>query len=174
MKDIFKKYKRHTLISNLWVVAASLVLAFGINVFLIDGTQLGQNLKANVLQPINTEVQADIFLEREWENFIIRNSQNINKAVNLSLSLIYNWDNIDISDVSSQYGNIIELQNEPGINSIILNLDSWVDIKQNENIISFSAIKEDETKGEAINLINANFKDNTGELYFLSTSWITL
>ena len=173
MKDIFKKYRRHNLISNLWVLAASLVLAFGINVFLIDGTQIGQNLKANVLQPISTETQADIFLQKEWENFVVKNSKNINNALNISFSLIYNWENTNISEITSAYGNIIELQNEPGINLIIVNLDADTNIKAGEEIIKFNASKKDEIKAENINIINANFKDATEELYFLSTSWIT-
>jgi len=173
MKDIFKKYRRHNLISNLWVLAASLVLAFGINVFLIDGTQIGQNLKANVLQPISTETQADIFLQKEWENFVVKNSKNINNALNISFSLIYNWENTNISEITSAYGNIIELQNEPGINLIIVNLDADTNIKAGQEIIKFNASKKDEIKAENINIINANFKDTTEELYFLSTSWIT-
>ena len=173
MKDIFKKYRRHNLISNLWVLAASLVLAFGINVFLIDGTQIGQNLKANVLQPISTETQADIFLQKEWENFVVKNSKNINNALNISISLIYNWENTNISEITSAYGNIIELQNEPGINLIIVNLDADTNIKAGQEIIKFNASKKDEIKAENINIINANFKDTTEELYFLSTSWIT-
>ena len=173
MKDIFKKYRRHNLISNIWVLAASLVLAFGINVFLIDGTQIGQNLKANVLQPISTETQADIFLQKEWENFVVKNSKNINNALNISFSLIYNWENTNISEITSAYGNIIELQNEPGINLIIVNLDADTNIKAGQEIIKFNASKKDEIKAENINIINANFKDTTEELYFLSTSWIT-
>jgi hypothetical protein len=173
MKDIFKKYKKHKLLSNIWVVAASLVLAFGINVFLIDGTQVGQNLKANVLQPISQEESADIFVIKQWSSFVLKSSKNINNPVNLSLSLIYNWENINISELTSQFWDIVTLQNEPWINSMIVNMKTWTNVKANEDIIKFLAEKQDETKVENINVINANFKDNTNELYFLSTSWTT-
>lgn len=173
MKDFLKKYKKQVIISNIWVVAASLVLAFGINVFLIDGTQIGQNLKANVLQPINSEQKADLFIEKNVNDFSIKSSKNINKATSLSFSLTYNWENTNVFEIASPYGNTIEIQNESGIHSVIVNFDSETDVKANENIVEFNATKILPEQIENINIINANFKDNTEELYQLSTSWIS-
>jgi hypothetical protein len=51
-----------------------------------------------------------------------------------------------------------------------VNLDADTNIKAGEEIIKFNASKKDEIKAENINIINANFKDATEELYFLSTS----
>jgi hypothetical protein len=65
MKDILKKYKKHIIISNIGIIAASFVVAIGVNFFLIDGTQIGQNLKANVIESIEAKNKADIFVYQE-------------------------------------------------------------------------------------------------------------
>jgi hypothetical protein len=51
-----------------------------------------------------------------------------------------------------------------------VNFDSETDVKANENIVEFNATKILPEQIENINIINANFKDNTEELYQLSTS----
>ena len=43
MKDIFKKYNKHKKISNISIVATSLVLAIGINLFIIDGSDYSKS-----------------------------------------------------------------------------------------------------------------------------------
>jgi len=173
MKDIIKKYKKHILISNIWIIAASLVMAVWVNFFIIDGTDIWQNLKANVLNPIETTQKADIFIEKKWNEFVLKNWKIMNSVVSFSFSFVYNWDNVGISNISSKYWKIINLQNENGINSIILNFDSPTDITQNSDITKFTLIKNNNEKTENLNIINANFKDKENESYLLSTSWIT-
>ena len=55
MKDFIKKYHNKKIIWNLWIVVASLVMAIGINFFVIDWSELWNNLKASVINSQNIE-----------------------------------------------------------------------------------------------------------------------
>ena len=90
----------------------------------------------------------------------------------MSLSFVYNPENINILNFQSQYGKVLDLKNEEGIVSLILNLGDSTNINLNTNIIDFS-IEKKEKKTENVNIINANFTDSNGEIYLLSTSGIT-
>ena len=63
MKDIIKKYHKHKLFTNLNIVLVSLVMAIWINYFLVDWTQIWQNLKASVLNTQVNENLSDISIE---------------------------------------------------------------------------------------------------------------
>lgn len=172
MKDIISKYKKNKLLTNVNIILTSLVLAFWINFVLIDWTDLGQNLKTSVLNSQTQEAKSDISIENiENELFIISN-KNINNLESLSLSLVYNPENINISEINSNYWDIINLSNIEWINSLILTSEKEINIKSWDKLIKISLNKKEE-KSENINILNANFKDNTWEHFLLSTSWIT-
>lgn len=173
MKDILKKYKKHIIISNIGIIAASFVVAIGVNFFLIDGTQIGQNLKANVIESIEAKNKADIFVYQEWNTFSIQNSKIMNEVESVSLSIIYNGENLSISDIHSSYGSIDKLENEEGVHSLILNLKPQVSLEKNTKIVEFQATKNTNNQTEHINIVNANFKDAPGSIYSLSTSGIS-
>jgi hypothetical protein len=49
MQDIFQKYSFHKKASLVGIILASLITAISMNILLVDGTDIGKNLKANVL-----------------------------------------------------------------------------------------------------------------------------
>ena len=173
MKDIMKKYKRHKMISNLWILVTSLVLALGINFFVIDWTEMWKNLKTSVL---NSELnkKSDIFLESSWNKIVIKNSKNISSLDSISLSLVYNPLNLKIENITPELESlkVTEVTNTDGFSTIIISSSSPLDVSPSEILVSFDAVKT-ENKTENINVINANFSDSNSESYDLTTSWIT-
>lgn len=171
MQDIIKKYKKHRQITNLGIVLTSLVVAIGVNFLLIDWTVTGQNLKASILNANNVEINSDVYFDIENNNIVLKTSKIISDIKNLSLSITYNPENVELLGLNSN-NNISEISNEEWIRSIIINFDWNSDISPNQNILEIKTNKKTQ-KSENLNIINANFTDNTWENYLLSTSWIT-
>ena len=73
---------------------------------------------------------------------------------------------------SSQNSEIIELNESGNFSTLFLNYTTAKNISQNEVLFQIEAQKK-EDKSENINIINANFTDDSGETYELSTSGIT-
>lgn len=172
MQDILKKYRKHKYISNVWMVVTSLILAFWINLFLINSTQIGQNLKANVLWVNNTELKSNLYLTTDGEQIKLIAWQQMNWVVSLSFSLAYNPNNLIFENINSEISEITNIENEAWFNSIILNFSESKNIAIWDEILNIS-VKKWIIKTENINIINANFTDNTGERYLLNTSGIT-
>jgi len=173
MQDILKKYRKRKIFTNISLVLTSLVLAIWINITLIDGTEMWQNLKTSVLNSnIQKQDKSDIYLkEYDWKISLF-SSKDIYNIKNLSFGLTYNPQNITIDNISSKKWEIINLNSSEWIKSIIINYNTWSLIKWWEVILNITANKKIK-KSENINLINANFNDTIWkETYYLSTSWI--
>ena len=172
MQDILKKYKNHKIITNLWMIISSLILAFAINFLLIDSTNIWKNLKTSLLNSNNIEIKSDIYLNKTSDNIEILAGKVINNPETLSLSLIYNPENIIIENILSEDLEVIRMWETKWLDSIIINFKNNWKISKHQKIIEFKTKKIKE-KTENINIINANFKDTTWEIYLLTTSWIT-
>lgn len=171
MKDFMDKYKKNKIIWNIWIVMFSLILAFWINIFLIDSTNMWDWLKTSILNATDKTQKADLYLEKIGNKIILKNSKNINDSQNLFLSISYNPENIKNIDVTSDINTPNIISQNTWISSIILNTN-WKTYKKNDRILEIIVEKKEE-KIENINIINANFKDTTWEIYKLTTSWIT-
>jgi len=172
MQDILKKYKKKKIFTNINIILASLVLAIWVNMFLVDWTNLWQSLKASVL---NAEIQnnkSDLSIEKINNNIYIVANKNISNIDSLSFSLSYNPENITIISIESKYWDILNLSNNPGINSIILTWKDSININKWDKLAIIKLNKK-ENNTENINILNANFKDKASNHYKLSTSWIT-
>lgn len=172
MKDFVKKYQNHKIFTNLNIIVISLILALWINFFLIDGTDIGKNLKASVLNTKTTENKSDLYIEKTDSDFFIVSNKNINQVANLSLSLAYNPDNISISNMNSSIWDITNLSNTPWMSLLLLTNENLIDIKKWDKLIKLN-IEKKNVSAENINILNANFKDWTEQQFLLSTSWIT-
>lgn len=174
MKDFIKKYHKNKLAWNLWVVAASIVTALSINFFLIDWTNVWQNLKASVLNSTENVVQnGDIYLANNWNNawvFIWKQMSNVD---NISFSIVYNPDEIEINSIDSNLWDIINISNEPWISSIIISLEQSRDLNINQEVLNIK-YKKYSSEITQINLINSNFSDSDWGKYNLTTSWLNL
>ena len=171
MRDFMKKYQKRKIIWNAWIVLASLVLAFWINIFIIDWTDIWDWLKASVLES-ETENKADLFIENNNGEIVIKNSKEIIWVESLSLSLGYDSENLEITWISSKLWEVVELwENNTWMDTLIIQIN-WSDIKKNSEVLNIDASKIEDSS-EQINLINVNFKDSSSEQYNLSTSWIT-
>ncbi|MDP2090033.1 MAG: hypothetical protein Q8K30_00420 [Candidatus Gracilibacteria bacterium] len=172
MKDFIKKYQNHKLMTNINIILASLILAIFLNFFVIDSTNIGQSLKTSILNSKVGEEKADLYLQKiDNELFLVAN-KNMNNLDVLSLSLIYNPDNVSISEIRSELGEIANLGNEEGIKTIILSTDKAKNITRGERILKIVTSKKEE-KSENINIVNANFTDSNKGQFLLSTSGIT-
>jgi hypothetical protein len=172
MQDILKKYKKNKIKANIIVILTSFVLAIWINIFLIDWTNIGQNLKTSVL---NSKVQtnkADFYLEEINNNLFVVSNKKISNIDSLSLSITYNPENVTIQNIKSDIWNLINISNTKWVNSIIITFDKWTNIDKNNKILKIDLSKK-YNRTENINIINANFKDLNWWHYSLSTSWVT-
>ena len=173
MYDILKKYKHQKNISNLLIIFVSLIIAFLVNFFLLDSTDLWKNLKSSLLNSNEIELKSDIYLTKNSDKIEINAWKNINNCKTLSLSLVYNPENIVIENISSIIdADITKIWNIAWFESIIINFKNNKNINKNEKILELK-IKKLEEKTENLNTINANFKDINWEIYLLTTSWLT-
>lgn len=172
MKDIIKKYKKHNLISNLWIITASLVIAIWVNFFVLDG-QVWDYVKTSVLEAGEKSNIANIYLQNTEDNIKVFSSKNMVWVDELSLSIVYNPENLTIGKIYSTTlpSKITNIANEAGLNTLLIQLDNQIDISSWEELLIIET-KKTEEKTENINIINANFKDASGEKYLLSTSGI--
>jgi len=173
MQDILKKYKQHKFISNLGIVVTSLIVAVWINFFVIDSTNIGQNIKTSVLNASINQNLADIYLEKKWDNIVIKTSKNINNLKSLSFNVSYNPETLIIENITSNItSQVLNLSNNPWINSVTLILDIVKDINKSE-VLAIIKVKKMEEKTENINIFDARFNDNTAQTSLLTTSWIS-
>lgn len=172
MKDFLKKYHNKKIIWNAWIILASLVLAFWINTFIIDWTNIWDSLKSSIIDSKTNTIKADLYIENIENKILIKNWKDIQNIDTISLSIIYNPNNLDIKNIKSSYWEAITLwEKNTWSDTIIINI--W-----NKNIVKNNTILElitnkKENKSEQLNLINVNFKDINWDKYDLSTSWIT-
>lgn len=172
MQDILKKYKKNRLISHVWIVVTSLVMAIGINFLLVDGTNIWQTLKASVLNSNGIKIDSDIYIEKTENSFDMLSSKQINSVKSLTLSLAYNPENISINNFTSENAEIVNLNNTPWINSLIIHFNEAKNIDPKWTILTLDFQKKN-NKSENINVMNANFTDSSWENYLLTTSWLT-
>ena len=172
MKDFLKKYHNKKVIWNIWIAVTSLVLAFWINLFLIDSTYMWKELKTSVLDTKIAEVKADLFLEKSENKIIVKNSKDILNTKNISLSITYNPEDLEIVNINSKLWEVSVLWEKNSWFEIILLSMEANDIKSSDNLIEIeTSVKQ--VKSTQLNMINANFKDANWEQYDLSTSWLT-
>ena len=136
MKDILKKYKKHKKFTNIGIVVTSLVLAIWFNLFVIDGSDFGKTMRANVLEAKIENNRADIYGEYSENTIKVFSSKNMNNVKNISLSFTYNPNNVEIVSKNTDSAEILELSNENGINTIVLNYSQEKNILKNDNILS--------------------------------------
>lgn len=172
MKDFLKKYHNKKVIWNIWIAITSLVLAFWINLFLIDSTSMWKSLKTSVLDTKVSEVKSDLFLEKNENKIIVKNSKDILNTKNISLSITYNPADLEIVNIDSKLWEVSILwEKNSWFETILLNMAAN-DIKSNDNLVEIeTSVKE--AKSTQLNMINANFKDANWDQYDLSTSWLT-
>ena len=166
MKDILKKYSKHQTISKFGIVWVSLVLAIGVNLFLLDSWNLWSNLKTSVLNYQDSQIKADISIQVENNTLQIIANQDMTNVQKISLSLTYNPENWNIEAFTTALGNINHISNIPGVTSII------IETNQPQSISAWSSLFEASVNSAEIwiiNVIHAQFYDGENA-YELSTS----
>jgi len=172
MKDIIKKYKTHNLINNLWIIAASLVIAIGINFFVLDG-QVWDYVKTSVLEAWENSNLANIYMQNSEESIKVFSNKNMIWVNELSFSIVYNPENVTIWKIYSTTlpSKITNIANEEGLSTLLVQLDNQSDISSGQEVLQIQ-VEKSEQKTENLNIINANFSDDSWEKYLLSTSGI--
>lgn len=175
MKDFLKKYEnRKKFIWKVYMVLWALITAFSVNFLLFDGTDFEKNLTASIINSNQQEKKADFYLENaNWKVFL-KNFKNMENVKNISFSLVYDAENIEISEIKSPFADVELLWEKfSGIETVILNFDSK-NFSEKEDIVEISFVKKDENKISNLNLLNSNFTDLEENIYNLTTSGISL
>lgn len=168
MTDILKKYNKQKKFSNISIVAMSLVFAIGINIFLFDDSNLVKNLKANAIESDIQLNKSDLYIEQEAVYFSVFSSKNMTNVKNVSFSVVYNPENINILKTNG----LQHISTNDGISTYILQFDEPKNIIKGEKV-ALLEINKNKNKTEHVNIVEANFTDNSGNSYQLSTSWVT-
>lgn len=168
MTDILKKYNKQKKFSNISIVAMSLVFAIGINIFLFDDSNLVKNLKANAIESDIQMNKSDLYIEQEAVYFSVFSSKNMTNVKNVSFSVVYNPENINILKTNG----LQHISTNDGISTYILQFAEPKNIIKGEKV-ALLEINKNKNKTEHVNIVEANFTDDSGNSYQLSTSWVT-
>jgi len=176
---VFKQFKKHKLFWQVFFVFAALIVGFWINSFVLNW-EYWNKLKTNLLESNQKiEKKADIYFDKIDKDFSSILKINVWKKIDniktLSLSIVYNPEEITIQDIFSKikWAKLLRLENEKWISTLIINFDKEQDILKSTNIIELYVSKKNEKTTQNINIINSNFIDWTDTPYNLNTSWIT-
>ena len=170
--DIINIYKKQKKISNISIITISLILAITINFFIINNSNISNNLKTNLLESERKQNIGDLYLEADWNNILLKTKNNLNNISNITLSIAYNSENIKINNIIPKLNwEVSNISNTPGLTTIILEYSEINNIDPNDKILTINTQKKKE-KTENINIVSANFTDKSGKSFELSNSWI--
>jgi hypothetical protein len=170
--DIIKKYKKQKKMTNFTIVAISFVIALWVNFFVLDNTNISNSLKTSLLESEKKQNIWDLYLESNWNNILLKTKNSLNNISNITLSIAYNSENINIKDIIPKlHWEISNISNTDGLTTIILEYSEINNIEPNEKILTISTEKKKE-KTENINIISANYTDKSGKSFELFNSWI--
>ena len=171
--NIVKNYNKKKKINNISIVIISLVVAFSINLFVINNTDISKSLKTNLLENQISNDLGDIYIESIWDDLVLKANNNIIDIENLTFSITYNPENIEITDIIPKLNwEILNISNTPWLSTIILEYSEVNKIEAWDKILTIKKNKS-EDKTENINIINANFTDSNNNVFELTTSWVT-
>ena len=171
--DFLEQYKKNKLINNLSIIWISLALALAINFTFLNPNFDSKNLKANILENQKKENLGDIYLEKENNKIVLKTNWDIKNISSLSLSLVYNPENIEIWEITPRLNSEIDIiANEDWIKTFIINYKDNYNIKAWEKIFSFDYTKKSQ-KTENINIINSNFTNSNWQTFELTNNWIS-
>ena len=172
MKDIFKKYHRHKVLTNLGILSISAILAISVNMFFL-GWQTGEALKANVLEATNSEIGQDFIAKDEDTSISFSNSSPLSNMKDFSFSLAYNPELLTLKEAISPINGakVHSIKNEEGFINYIITLETPMSIPAGSNILSLPYVK---TSQETVhlNIINVTFSDEEWGVYSLTTEGI--
>jgi hypothetical protein len=175
---VFKQFKKQKLFSQVAFVFFALVVGFWINSFVLNW-QYWNQLKTSILE-LNKKIEnkADIYfkkIDKDFKSILKINVwKEISQVKDLSLSLIYNPEELDIQDIFSKikWAKLSRIENEKWVITLIINFEEIQNIKVWTNLIELYVSKTKEKTTQNINIINSNFTDWTWINYELTTSWI--
>jgi len=173
MKDLFKNYHKHKVLSNLGILGVSAILAVSVNMFVLSWST-GEALKANVLEATVEKVNtADFVAVANSGSVKFSNAQKMQEVTELSFSLAYNSELLTFGEYSSEIGswNISLIENSEGFSTFLMNFTTPVNIPGETQILTLEYEKSSQETAY-INTINVNFTDTDNEKYILSTQGI--
>ena len=172
MKDLFKNYHKHKVLTNMWILSISAILAVSVNSFLLSG-QTGEHLKASVIEATVPEKTVDFWVNISENSLSFYNSKDMQEVVEISFSLAYDSDIADIVNPTSSLAgaNITEIKNEDGFVTYILTFSEAQSITAMTDIIQVATEKKEQSTSH-VNIINVNFTDASGVKYILSAEGI--
>lgn len=168
MKDIFKSYYRHKVLTQVGIFSLSAILAVSFNMFVLNWEN-ANNFKANVIEAQEGKVKQDFeLIESNWVLTFVLNSKMKNGS-HFSFTLAYDAEEVELWVLENSIFPIISYEeNTPWLRTYILsskdaiNLDWWTTVGE------LKVIKK--IKGRVIiNPVQVNFSDTENWSYILST-----
>lgn len=176
MKDYVEQFRQKRLKKNVVIISLGLAFAIAIN-WLLFGTNIGNKLQTSV-KNVNSWQQIkrpDLYLNNSWTwsdvvNLVAGN--DINKASQLSFSIVSNPEALKINDIVSEDKNVelIKTTNIPGYYMIIMKFKNPQNIDINSTLLKIVYTKISNDKS-SINLLETKFISN-GETFDLQSGGI--
>ncbi|MDP5038938.1 MAG: hypothetical protein NWP80_00650 [Candidatus Gracilibacteria bacterium] len=179
MEDIILKYKKQQKIRNISIVITSLCLALALNIFInTNNYEVGNFLKGSLMDSSSTQKNSDIYLEKiDNENdliFKLKSTKDMENVKNLSISMVYNNENVSIDNKFSDLPGveILNLSNTKGFNTILLTFAEPININKNSDILNVVISKLDNKLEENLNIISSNFTDKDNKIFMITSEGI--
>lgn len=173
MKDIFKNYHRHKVLSHLWILSFSLMLAISINMFALSWAT-GDSFKASVIDSKIQTSQKDIKVTYNSWSLVFSALKDMKQVEEISLALAYNPNWLDILEPKSTDSDSsgTTLKNEDGFYRYIHVSPMPRDIENGDEIFSIPTTRL-LPESQRVNFVEANFTDSDGMTYLLVLEWIS-
>jgi len=170
--DVLEGYINRKKFNNLSIIWISLMLALSINFFVINNSDIWNNLKTNLLENSAKEIISDLYLEKKSNSINLNTKNEIKDLINITLSIAYNPENVSINNLITKTNWVITNNSEfPGLTTIFIDFSEAQNLKKWDSIIEIETSKIN-NQTENINITSANFTDKDNNTFELSTSWI--
>lgn len=172
--------KKQKLLHHGWIILAGLIIALWVHFYVIDDGDIN-SLKTSVRDISNTASQqevSDLYFEQINDNYIaLKTSQAINNITQLSFSITYNPEDLDIVNTSpvNSKTKILNISNIAWIQTTLLEWWKSENISAGNTLveIQFEKLSSNTTP---LNIIvdTVSFSDTNLDSYSPTTSWIQL
>ncbi len=115
---------------------------------------------------------SDLYAKKVTNSVQIYAWKSIQNIQSLTLSISYNTQNVNIISQLSPIGEVIQLWNNDDLQTFMINFPKNTFIQEWDSLIEILT-KKNKNTSEQMNIINANFSDQSWEVFHLTTSGIT-
>lgn len=143
MIDFLDKYRKQRKYSNIFIIFVSLILALSINLFILDSSNINDQIKTSILDAKNNS-KTDIYLKLsdKKDKIEMYTNKKISDIINLNFSLLYDPAWISIKWINCFNNKNINLTSlETGITNVNIDYKDNIFYNISDKVCEFDIIK---------------------------------